>query len=218
MAEALVAFGGNVGDVRDTLDRAVAAFCDDGVRLRRALRPTTAPRPGGSRTSRPSSISASPSKPASRHMRCWRGRKRWNARSGATVPRSSAGAHARVDIDLLAYDDMILREPGPHAAAPAPVRSRLRAGAARRDCARKGDRRHAHGRCARAGRHQRRGKAAATIVVTAPVLALAEPSCAAMIIRPADGCWPAICSMAVCDHDIRVRRATAGGRISRGHP
>ena len=29
MAEALVALGGNVGDVRDTLDRAIAAFCDD---------------------------------------------------------------------------------------------------------------------------------------------------------------------------------------------
>jgi 2-amino-4-hydroxy-6-hydroxymethyldihydropteridine diphosphokinase len=28
MAEALVALGGNVGDVRDTLDRAIAAFCD----------------------------------------------------------------------------------------------------------------------------------------------------------------------------------------------
>ena len=33
MAEALVAFGGNVGNVRATLDRAVAAFCDEGVRL-----------------------------------------------------------------------------------------------------------------------------------------------------------------------------------------
>ncbi len=32
--EALVAFGGNVGDARATLDRAVAAFCDgDAVRL-----------------------------------------------------------------------------------------------------------------------------------------------------------------------------------------
>jgi 2-amino-4-hydroxy-6-hydroxymethyldihydropteridine diphosphokinase len=28
MPEALVAFGGNLGDIRDTLDRAVAAFCD----------------------------------------------------------------------------------------------------------------------------------------------------------------------------------------------
>src|ERR1700760_600853 len=34
MAEALIALGGNVGDVRDTLDRAVAALCDGGaVRL-----------------------------------------------------------------------------------------------------------------------------------------------------------------------------------------
>jgi 2-amino-4-hydroxy-6-hydroxymethyldihydropteridine diphosphokinase len=29
MAEALLALGGNVGDVRDTLDRAVAQLCDD---------------------------------------------------------------------------------------------------------------------------------------------------------------------------------------------
>ena len=28
MAEALVALGGNLGDVRDTIDRAVATFCD----------------------------------------------------------------------------------------------------------------------------------------------------------------------------------------------
>ena len=28
MAEALIALGGNVGDVRDTLDRAIAALCD----------------------------------------------------------------------------------------------------------------------------------------------------------------------------------------------
>src|SRR5258708_38122506 len=34
VAEALVALGGNLGDVRDTIDRAVATFCDDrGVRL-----------------------------------------------------------------------------------------------------------------------------------------------------------------------------------------
>ena len=34
MAEALIGLGGNVGDVRTTLDRAVAAFCDgEAVRL-----------------------------------------------------------------------------------------------------------------------------------------------------------------------------------------
>jgi 2-amino-4-hydroxy-6-hydroxymethyldihydropteridine diphosphokinase len=34
MAEALIALGGNVGDVRDTLDRAIAVLCDGGtVRL-----------------------------------------------------------------------------------------------------------------------------------------------------------------------------------------
>jgi 2-amino-4-hydroxy-6-hydroxymethyldihydropteridine diphosphokinase len=34
MAEALIALGGNVGDVRETLDRAIAALCGGGaVRL-----------------------------------------------------------------------------------------------------------------------------------------------------------------------------------------
>ena len=34
MAEALVALGGNVGDVRQTLERAIAQFCDgNAVRL-----------------------------------------------------------------------------------------------------------------------------------------------------------------------------------------
>lgn len=33
MTEALVALGGNVGDVRRTLTRAIARFCRDGVRL-----------------------------------------------------------------------------------------------------------------------------------------------------------------------------------------
>src|SRR5207253_380332 len=34
VAEALVAFGGNIGDARDTLDRAITAFCDgEKVRL-----------------------------------------------------------------------------------------------------------------------------------------------------------------------------------------
>jgi 2-amino-4-hydroxy-6-hydroxymethyldihydropteridine diphosphokinase len=33
MAEALVAFGGNVGDARETLDRAVREFCDNRIKL-----------------------------------------------------------------------------------------------------------------------------------------------------------------------------------------
>src|SRR5437899_1566089 len=33
MAEALIGLGGNVGDVRNTLDRAVALLCKDHVRL-----------------------------------------------------------------------------------------------------------------------------------------------------------------------------------------
>ena len=33
MSEVLIGLGGNVGDVRTTMDRAVAALCDDGVRL-----------------------------------------------------------------------------------------------------------------------------------------------------------------------------------------
>src|SRR6476659_3744342 len=79
MAEALVAFGGNVGNVRATLDRAVAAFCDEGVRL----------------LARSADYRTPP----------------WGIKEQRWGPRP-------VDIDLLVYDDMILKEP--HLTLPHP--------------------------------------------------------------------------------------------------
>ena len=58
-------------------------------------RRTTAPRPGASRISPPSSIAASWSTPACRRTPCWHARRRWSARSGATAAMNGAGAPAR---------------------------------------------------------------------------------------------------------------------------
>ena len=96
MAEALLALGGNVGDVR-----AHARPRHRGALRRHAMsgssraRPTTGRRPGAWPTSRRSSISASRSRPRWRRTRCSRARRRSSARSAATARASSAGGRAR---------------------------------------------------------------------------------------------------------------------------
>ena len=114
MAEALLALGGNVGDVprhsrpRHRRCSATATTCG----CSRA-RPTTARRPGAS-TDQPPFINLciavetelAPARPA---------RARAGSRacsSAATARTSSAGARAPLDIDLIAYDDLALDEPG----------------------------------------------------------------------------------------------------------
>ena len=135
MAEALVAFGGNVGDVRATLDRAVAAFCDGAMCASSPAPRTIARRPGASRTSRRSSISASRLKPTSRRMRCLTRAQAVERAFGRDRAQEQRWGPRPVDIDLLAYDDIDLERAETHAAAPASVRARFRAGPARGDCA-----------------------------------------------------------------------------------
>ena len=90
MAEALLALGGNVGDVRATLDRAVAMLCER--RHSPASRARRIPDAALGRRDQPrSSTCASRSKPHLRRTRCWRAHKQWSARSGATAPTSAAG-------------------------------------------------------------------------------------------------------------------------------
>jgi 2-amino-4-hydroxy-6-hydroxymethyldihydropteridine diphosphokinase len=55
MAEALIALGGNVGNVRDTFDRAIAAFCD-GVAVRLLKRSSDYRTPPAGVTDQPSFI------------------------------------------------------------------------------------------------------------------------------------------------------------------
>ena len=158
MAEAFIALGGNVGDVRTTFERAIAMLCDGATCGSWRARPITARRPGASPTSRPSSMpslplttSLSPHDSCARAEECERALGRDRAHERRWGPRV-------IDIDLLAYDDVELHDRRADAAASASVRARVRSRAARRDRAGSPDRRHpgARGaRCARAGSTER---------------------------------------------------------------
>ena len=131
MAEALLGFGGNVGDVRKTLNEAVALFADGkDVTLRFALvrlphaalgrdRPAALHQPGDRRSTPTLS-------PRALLDRAHERRKRVRPRP----LREQRWGPRPVDIDLLSYDDLVDRRAGPDPAASAPVRARLRAGPA----------------------------------------------------------------------------------------
>ena len=134
MAEALIALGGNLGDVRATFDRAIAMSVrrDEAVRL--VARSADYRTPPWGITDQPSFINAAialttsltPHELLARTMECERALGRDRAREQPWGPRN-------IDIDILAYDDLVLDDAGPDPASPAPVRARLRAGAARGD-------------------------------------------------------------------------------------
>jgi len=112
MAEAFVALGGNVGDVRSTFRRAIALFCD-GIAVRLTARSSDYRTPPWGVTDQPPFVNAvigistslRPHELLARAEQCEQalGRdrtreRRWGARS--------------IDIDLLAYDDVVLNDPG----------------------------------------------------------------------------------------------------------
>jgi 2-amino-4-hydroxy-6-hydroxymethyldihydropteridine diphosphokinase len=111
MAEALVALGGNVGDVPATLDRAVAMLCD-GRQVRLIARSSDYRTPPWGVTDQPAFINLglvvetelSPRALLAHALEVERalGRDRANARRWG--PRT-------VDIDLIAYDDISVDEP-----------------------------------------------------------------------------------------------------------
>jgi len=112
MAEALVALGGNVGDARATLDRAVAALCDgEAVRLIARSSDYRTP-PWGVEDQAPFvnlcllvSTALSPHALLERGLAVERmlGRDRAHERRWGPRP---------VDVDVLAYDDLRLDDPG----------------------------------------------------------------------------------------------------------
>ncbi len=110
MAEALVALGGNVGNVRATLDRAVAAFCDEAVRL--LARSADYRTPPWGVEDQPAFVNLciavetglTPHALLDRAQAVERALGRDRAKEQRWGPRP-------VDIDLLAYDDMTLQEP-----------------------------------------------------------------------------------------------------------
>ena len=111
MAEALVALGGNVGDVRATLDRAVAMLCD-GRRVRLIARSSDYRTPPWGVTDQPDFVNLgllietalSPRALLARALEVEAALGRDRTKAPRWGPRT-------VDIDLIAYDDISVDEP-----------------------------------------------------------------------------------------------------------
>ena len=111
MAEALLALGGNVGDVRTTLDRAMAQLCDDAA-VRLLARSSDYRTPPWGVTDQPPFVNAciavatmlTPQALFARAQGVERALGRDRAHERRWGPRP-------VDIDFLAYDDLLLESP-----------------------------------------------------------------------------------------------------------
>ena len=111
MPEALLALGGNVGDVRTTLDRAIAALCD-GSEVRLMARSSDYRTPPWGVTEQPAFINCAivaatelpPSALLARAQAVERSFGRDRAQERRWGPRT-------LDIDLIAYNDVALNTP-----------------------------------------------------------------------------------------------------------
>jgi 2-amino-4-hydroxy-6-hydroxymethyldihydropteridine diphosphokinase len=111
MAEAFVALGGNVGDVRSTFRQAIALLCD-GSAVRLTARSSDYRTPPWGVTDQPPFVNAvigmttslSPHELLARAEQCERALGRDRTHERRWGPRS-------IDIDLLAYDDLVLNDP-----------------------------------------------------------------------------------------------------------
>jgi 2-amino-4-hydroxy-6-hydroxymethyldihydropteridine diphosphokinase len=111
MAEAFVALGGNVGDVRSTFRRAIALLCD-GSAVRLTARSSDYRTLPWGVTDQPPFVNAvigmttslSPHELLARAEQCERALGRDRTHERRWGPRS-------IDIDLLAYDDLVLNDP-----------------------------------------------------------------------------------------------------------
>jgi 2-amino-4-hydroxy-6-hydroxymethyldihydropteridine diphosphokinase len=110
LAEALIALGGNIGDVRETFDRALAMLCrDDAVRL--TARSSDYRTPPWGVTDQPPFVNAviaiatslAPHDLFARAVQVERALGRDRSRERRWGPRA-------IDLDLLAYDDLTLSE------------------------------------------------------------------------------------------------------------
>jgi 2-amino-4-hydroxy-6-hydroxymethyldihydropteridine diphosphokinase len=110
-AEALIALGGNVGDVRSTFNRAVAMLCDGGE-VRFLARSSNYRTPPWGVTDQPPFVNAviavatslSPHDLLARALKVERAFGRDRERERRWGPRT-------LDLDLLAYDDLVLHSP-----------------------------------------------------------------------------------------------------------
>ena len=112
MAEALLALGGNVGDVRATLDRALSMLCDD-ERVRLLARSSDYRTPPWGVADQPAFVNLAvavatdlgPHDLLARALEVERALGRDRAKERRWGPRP-------VDIDIIAYDDVTLDEDG----------------------------------------------------------------------------------------------------------
>jgi 2-amino-4-hydroxy-6-hydroxymethyldihydropteridine diphosphokinase len=108
MAEALIALGGNVGNVRDTLDRAIAAFCD-GSAVRLLARSSDYRTPPVGVTEQPpfincAVVAATELPPAALLARA----QSVEAQFGRDRSKEQHWGPRTLDIDIIAYDDLAM--------------------------------------------------------------------------------------------------------------
>ena len=119
MAEAFIALGGNIGDVRATFSQAISLLCDD-LDIRLTARSSDYRTPPWGVTDQPPFINAviavstrlTPQALLARAQACERALGRNRDREQHWGPR-------RIDLDILAYDDVVLNDailtlPHPH--------------------------------------------------------------------------------------------------------
>jgi 2-amino-4-hydroxy-6-hydroxymethyldihydropteridine diphosphokinase len=111
-AEALLALGGNVGGVRAAFERAIAMLCDDGT-VRLVTRSSDYRTPPWGVADQPAFINAviivATSLDPHALLARAQGIERALGRNRSSEPRWGPRP---IDIDILAYDDVALREPG----------------------------------------------------------------------------------------------------------
>jgi len=112
MAEALIGLGGNVGDVRTTLDRAVAALCD-GHDVRLVARSSDYRTPPWGVTDQPAFINLALVVETALAPRALLERAlRVEASFGRDRARETRWGPRTLDIDVIAYDDIEIDEDG----------------------------------------------------------------------------------------------------------
>jgi 2-amino-4-hydroxy-6-hydroxymethyldihydropteridine diphosphokinase len=110
MAEALLALGGNLGDVRATLDRAVAALCD-GPAVRLRARSSDYRTPPWGLADQPAFVNLAIAVETGLPPRALLARAQAVERAlGRDRAKERRWGPRPVDIDLIAYDDLALAE------------------------------------------------------------------------------------------------------------
>jgi len=111
VAEALVALGGNLGDVRDTIDRAIAAFCD-GQKVRLLARSSDYRTLPWGVEDQPAFVNACIAVETRLTPRALLARAQAVERAlGRERPKERRWGPRQIDIDLIAYEDVALEDP-----------------------------------------------------------------------------------------------------------